>query len=72
MLRFVVAIFGRLPVVTPVFVDQAIIAVAAIVMLPPLIALIARTRPLVRPALGTALGLLAVAIMAGLAYAAPV
>ena len=71
MLRFVVAIFGRLPVVTPVFVYAAIITVAAIVMLPPLIALIARTRPLVRPALGTALGLLAVAIMAGLAYVAP-
>lgn len=71
MLRFVVAIFGRLPVVTPVFVYAAVVAVAAAVMLPPLIALIARTKPLVRPALGTAIGLLAVAITASLAYIAP-
>ena len=44
---------------------------AGVMLVPPLIAAIARTRPLVRPALGTALCLLAVAITAGLAYVAP-
>jgi hypothetical protein len=71
MLHFIVAIFGRLPVVTPVFVYAAVIAVAAVVLLPPLIAVIAKMRPLVRPALGTVIGLMAISVTAGLAYVAP-
>jgi hypothetical protein len=71
MLHFLVAIFGRLPVVTPVFVYAAVVALAAVVLLPPLIAVIAKTRPLVRPTLGTAIGLMAIAVTAGLAYVAP-
>jgi hypothetical protein len=71
MLRFVVAIFGRLPVVTPVFVYTAVVSVGAVMMLPPFVALIARTRPLVRPALGTAIGFFAIAITGGSAYMAP-
>src|SRR5688572_30962268 len=38
LLRFVVAVFGRLPIVTPVFVYTAIMVVAGIMLVPPLIA----------------------------------
>jgi hypothetical protein len=71
LLRFIVAIFGRLPVVTPVFVYAAVMAVAGLMIVPPLVAALAATRPLLRPSLATALGLLAVATTAGFAYVAP-
>ena len=66
-----VAIFGRLPVVTPVFVYAAVMAAAGMMLVPPLVATITKTRPFVRPSLETALGLFAMAITAGLAYVAP-
>jgi hypothetical protein len=71
MLYFVVAVFGRLPMVTPVFVYAAVIAAAGLMVAPPLIAAVASPRPLVRPSLPTAIGLLAIAFTAGFAYAAP-
>lgn len=71
LLRFVVAIFGRLPVVTPVFVYAAAMAAAGLMIVPPLVATISRPRPLVRPALMTALFLLAVSAASILAYLAP-
>jgi hypothetical protein len=71
VLRFVVAVFGRLPIVTPVFVYAAIAAVAGIMLVPPFIAVTARSRPLVRPKLMTAVLLLAVSAAAASAYVAP-
>jgi len=71
LLRFMVAIFGRLPIVTPVFVYAAVMAATGLMVVPPLVATIAKTRPLLRPSLATALGLFAVAVTAGLAYVAP-
>jgi hypothetical protein len=71
LMRFVVAIFGRLPLVTPVFVYAAILIAGGIMLVPPFIATVARSRPLLRPSLMTALFLLAVAATAALAYVAP-
>lgn len=71
LLRFVVALMGRLPIITPIWVYPAIILAAGAMVAPPLIATIAATRPLTRPSIETALLLTAVAITAGVAYAAP-
>jgi len=71
VLRFVVATFGRLPVVTPVFVYAAFMAAAGVIVLPPLAATMVAARPLLRPSLTTALCLFAVAVTAGCAYVAP-
>lgn len=71
LLRFLVALLGRLPLITPVWVYAAMMLAAGVMVVPPLIAAIAGTRPPVRPALGTALLLAAVAITGGFAYAAP-
>jgi hypothetical protein len=71
LLNFAVAIFGRLPIVTPVFVYPALVAAAALMVLPPLAATAVAPRPLVRPSIGTTLCLLAIAVTAGVAYAAP-
>jgi hypothetical protein len=71
LLRFVVAIFGRLPVVTPIYVYPAVMLVAAVMVVPPFVAAIAAPRPLLRPSLLSAICLLAIAVTAGLAYAAP-
>jgi hypothetical protein len=71
LLRFVVAIFGRLPIVTPVFVYAAVMATAGLMLVPPLVATITKVRPFVRPSLETALCLFAVAGTAGFAYVAP-
>jgi hypothetical protein len=71
LLNFVVAMLGRLPIVTPVWVYAAIMLLAGAMVVPPLVAAVAATKPLVRPALGTGLLLAAVAITGGLAYAAP-
>jgi hypothetical protein len=71
LLRFVVAIFGRLPVITPVYVYPAVILLAALMVAPPLIAAVATPRPVPRPSLLSALLLLTIAIAGGFAYAAP-
>jgi hypothetical protein len=71
LLHFLVAIFGRLPVVTPVFVYAAVLTAAGVMLVPPLMATITKTQPFVRPSLETSIGLFAIAITAGLAYAAP-
>ena len=71
LLRFVNALLGRLPLITPVWVYGALMLGAGAMVVPPLVAAIASTRPLVRPALGTAILLAAVAVTGGLAYAAP-
>jgi Peptidase family M28 len=71
LLRFIVAIFGRLPVITPIYVFPAVILLAAIMVAPPLIAAVATPRPLPQPSLLTTMLLLAIAVTGGFAYAAP-
>jgi hypothetical protein len=46
-------------------------ALAGTMVVPPLIAIVARTRPVLRPSLTTSIGLTAIAVAAGLAYIAP-
>ena len=69
--RFLVGIFGRLPVITPVFVYPAVLALAGLAVVPPVLAVVVATRPLLRPSILTVLLLMAVVVSAGLAYAAP-
>ena len=71
LLRFMVAVFGRLPLVTPVPVYAGVMMAAGVMVAPPFIAAAATTRPLLRPSLVTALCLVSVVIAAGLAYSAP-
>ncbi len=71
LLRFMTALFGRLPLVTPAYVYAAVMAGAAVMLVPPFVAAVAATRPIVRPSLLTALCLLSTAVAAGFAYAAP-
>jgi Peptidase family M28 len=71
LLRFIVALFGRLPIVTPAFVYAALLTVAGIMIVPPLAAIVSPRQPLLRPSLATAFCLFAVAVTAGFAYLAP-
>jgi hypothetical protein len=71
LLRFTVATFGRLPLVTPVFVYAALISLAGFMIGPPLAALMMTAKPIVRPSLITSLLLVAIAVSAGAAYLAP-
>ena len=47
--RFIVAIMGRLPFVTPFFVYAAVLSAAGLMVAPPFIAVVATGRPLARP-----------------------
>jgi hypothetical protein len=69
--HFLVAVMGRLAIVTPVFVYAAVLAAAGAMVVPPLIALLVRPRPFQRPWLVTSLLLFAVAGATGWAYVAP-
>jgi hypothetical protein len=71
LLPFVVALLGRLPIVTPIWVYPAILLVCGLFVVPPFIAVTAATRPLLRPSILTAVLLIAVVTLTGLAYAAP-
>ncbi|MBA2304571.1 MAG: hypothetical protein H0W08_18330, partial [Acidobacteria bacterium] len=71
LLRFMVAVFGRLPFMTPVYVYPALIALAGLMIAPPLFAAAAGAQPLLRPALATAVALAAVAITSMSAWLAP-
>lgn len=71
LLRFMVAVFGRLPIVTPVYVYPALIAAAGLMIAPPLFAATARSRPLLRPALATALVLASVSATVLAVWLAP-
>jgi hypothetical protein len=68
---FTVAVLGRMPMVTPVFVYPALICAAAVMLAPPLIATVTPARPLLRPSVVTTALLIAVAMAAGFAYTAP-
>lgn len=71
LLPFVVAVFGRLPIVTPVYVYPLLVAVAGLMLLPPLLGAVVRSRPLGRPALATGLALAALAGSFLAAWTAP-
>lgn len=71
VLPFLVALFGRLPIITPVWLYAALLLVCGLFVAPPFIAVTAAVRPLVRPSLLTTVLLLAIATLSGLAYAAP-
>jgi hypothetical protein len=71
LLRFMVALLGRMPFVTPVWVYSALMLACGAMVVPPFVAAIAATTPLLRPKLVSATLLLAVAVTGGLAYAAP-
>jgi hypothetical protein len=71
LVQFVVAVMGRLPIITPAFVYPAIAGTVAIMVAPPFIAAVAPSHALVRPSIVTALLLLASAVAAALAYSAP-
>jgi hypothetical protein len=71
LLRFLVALFGRLPLITPVWVYAAVMLACGAMVAPPFIAAVAATKPIVRPSLVSAALLVVVVITAGFAYAAP-
>jgi hypothetical protein len=71
LLHYLVALFGRLPLVTPSFVYAGLMAVAGMMLVPPFIAITAREQPLLRPSLTSAICLLMIAVAAAMAYVAP-
>lgn len=71
LMQFMVAVMGRLSVITPAYLYPAVICAAGLMVVPPLVASLAPTRVILRPSIVTALLLLATAVTAGLAYAAP-
>lgn len=71
LLRFVVAIFGRQPIITPVFVYAALLAAVGVMLVPPFFAATGSQRPLLRPSLTTAILLALVAIFGFAAWMAP-
>jgi hypothetical protein len=71
LLRFVVAMFGRLPIITPVWVYAVLMLACGAMVVPPFVAAVAATRPLARPSLMTAAWLALVAITVGFAYWSP-
>jgi hypothetical protein len=71
LLRFIVPMFGRLSMITPVYVYAAVLSIAGLMVVPPLMAATATTMPLRRPALATALVLAAVAGTVLAAWGAP-
>jgi hypothetical protein len=71
LLRFVVALLGRLPVVTPVYAFAAMMLACGAMVAPPFIAAIASMKPLLRPSIVTAVLLAAVVVAAAFAYVAP-
>ena len=71
LLRFAAALFGRLPVIMPVYVFAALITAAGVMVVPPIVAIVSRPAPLRRPVLVTALCLIAVAVSAAATELAP-
>jgi peptidase M28-like protein len=71
LMLFMVAVMGRLPIITPAFLYPAVMFAAGVMVMPPLIGALAPPRALVRPSIVTAPLLLAMAVTAGLAYMAP-
>jgi hypothetical protein len=71
LLRFLVAMLGRFSIVTPLFVYAAVLLLAGLMLVPPLLGVVTASRRLIRPSLVTSLALIAVTGAAALAYRAP-
>jgi hypothetical protein len=71
LLRFMVPMFGRLPIITPVFAYAVVIGMAGSMLVPPFLATVVGSRPLLRPSILTVLLLLSVAVTGAMAYVAP-
>jgi len=71
LLRFMVALLGRMPFLTPVWVYAALMLACGAMVVPPFVAAVAATTPLLRPSLISAALLVPVVIAGGLAYVAP-
>jgi len=71
LLRFMVPLFGRLPIITPVYVYAAVMLACGAMIVPPFIAAAAAVRPLLRPSLFTAGLLMTVAVAMGFVYFSP-
>jgi hypothetical protein len=71
MLDFMVPLFGRFPIVTPPFVYAGVLAIAAAMIVPPLVAAFIAVRRLLRPAIATAFALLVLAAAGAVAWAVP-
>ena len=71
ILHFMVALLGRLPIITPVYVYPAVIAAAGLMIAPPLFAATVRRQPLLRPSLATGVVLACVALTWLFAWLAP-
>ena len=71
LLRFLVPLFGRLPLITPVYVYPGLMLACGAMVVPPFIAIAAAVKPLVRPSLVTTALLVAVAVSTGVAYFSP-
>jgi hypothetical protein len=71
LLRFLVALLGRMPFVTPFWVYSVLMLGCGAMIVPPFVAAIAATEPLVRPSIVTTALLVVVVVTAGFAYAAP-
>ena len=69
--RFIVALMGRLPIVTPFFVYAAVLSAAGLTVAPPFIAVVATERPLPRPGRSPRPSSWPLAATFGAAYAAP-
>ncbi len=71
LLRFLVATLGRMPVVTPAFVYAAVVSLAAMMLVPPLVGAFLAAGRLLRPSLISSGALIVAAVSAGAAYRAP-
>jgi hypothetical protein len=71
LLRFMVPLFGRLPIITPIYAYPALMLACGAMVVPPFIASAAAVKPLMRPSLVTAALLVAVAVTIGVAYFSP-
>ena len=71
LLQFATAVFGRLPLIMPVYLFAALFAAAGLMVVPPLSASVSRRSPIRRPALVSALCLTAIAIATAAAALAP-
>ncbi len=71
LMRFIVALLGRLPIITPVYTFAALMLGCGAMVAPPFIAAIVSTKPMIRSSVITAVLLVAVVVAAAFAYAAP-
>jgi hypothetical protein len=71
LLPFLVALLGRLPLITPVWIFAAVMLACGVMVVPPLLAAVATERPIVGPSIATAVLLVACVVTTGFAYAAP-